>query len=100
LFTYARGELLNEDQKRALAAEGKPDSSIRIENLTAAFHRQVDRALEQLRKTDAHSLTESRTVGRAQLPTTVLGLLVHAAEHAQRHVGQLLVTVRVLRAEQ
>jgi hypothetical protein len=24
-----------------------------------------------------------------------LGLLVHAAEHTQRHVGQLLVTVRV-----
>jgi uncharacterized damage-inducible protein DinB len=100
LFTYARGESLNEDQKRALAAEGKPDSSIRIENLTAAFQSQVDRALAQLRKTDEHSLTEARGVGRALLPTTVLGLLVHAAEHAQRHVGQLLVTVRVLRAEQ
>jgi hypothetical protein len=27
----------------------------------------------------------------------VLGLLFHAAEHTQRHVGQLLVTARVVR---
>ena len=41
------------------------------------------------------TLTEVRTVGRDRLPSTVLGLLVHSAEHVQRHVGQLLVTVRV-----
>ena len=35
-------------------------------------------------------------VGRRKLPSTVLGLLFHAAEHTQRHTGQLLVTVRVL----
>jgi uncharacterized damage-inducible protein DinB len=62
-----------------------------------AFERQVDRALEQLRTTDERILSEYRSVGRAQLPSTVLGLLVHAAEHTQRHVGQLLVTVRVQR---
>jgi uncharacterized damage-inducible protein DinB len=39
----------------------------------------------------------SRPVGRARIPSTVLGLLFHAAEHAQRHTGQLLVTVRVLK---
>lgn len=42
-----------------------------------------------------HTLTEPRAVGRKQLPSTVMGLLFHAAEHVQRHVGQLLVTVRV-----
>ena len=95
LFTYARGESLNEDQARALAAEGKPGASLGSKELIAAFHRQVDCALEQLRATDESTLTEYRSVGRAQLPSTVLGLLVHAAEHTQRHVGQLLVTVRV-----
>jgi uncharacterized damage-inducible protein DinB len=40
-----------------------------------------------------------RFVGRAKLPSTVLGLLVHAAEHTMRHTGQLLVTVQVLRAD-
>jgi len=98
LFTYARGESLSQEQARVLAAEGTPDEGIHSESLIQAFHRQVDRALEQLRKTPEASLTEQRSVGRAKLPSTVLGLLVHAAEHTQRHVGQLLVTVRVQRA--
>ena len=98
LFTYARGESLSQEQARVLAAEGTPDEGIHSESLIQAFHRQVDHALEQLRKTPEASLTEQRSVGRAKLPSTVLGLLVHAAEHTQRHVGQLLVTVRVQRA--
>jgi uncharacterized damage-inducible protein DinB len=97
LFTYARGESLNERQAQALAEEGKPDARLQAEQLIAAFHAQVDRTLDQLRATDERTLTEYRSVGRAQLPSTVLGLLVHAAEHTQRHVGQLLVTVRVQR---
>jgi len=96
LFTYARGESLSEAQARALAAEGTPDPTLVIPRLLDAFHRQVDRALDQLRCTDERSLTQHRGVGRAQLPSTVLGLLVHAAEHTQRHTGQLIVTVRIL----
>ena len=95
LFTYARGAALNEQQARVLSEEGKPDLGIQIANLLANFHKQVDRALDQLRLTEEAALTDYRGVGRAQLPSTVLGLLVHAAEHTQRHVGQLLVTVRV-----
>jgi uncharacterized damage-inducible protein DinB len=57
----------------------------------------VDRALTQLRATPPHTLTDARSVGRQQVPSTQLGLLVHAAEHVQRHIGQLLVTVRVQR---
>jgi uncharacterized damage-inducible protein DinB len=97
LFTYAQGKRLNEHQTQALAAEGVPDPRVPIEELLTAFHKQVDRALEQLRGTDERTLTEYRSVGRAEMPSTALGLLVHAAEHTQRHVGQLLVTVRVQR---
>lgn len=97
LFTYAQGKALNEVQAQSLAAEGIPDASLGSRELVAAFHAQVDRALEQLRNTDESILTHHRAVGRAQLPSTVLGLLVHAAEHTQRHVGQLLVTVRIQR---
>ena len=96
LFTYARGEMLNEEQAKTLTAEEKPNAEIRAEDLIEAFHRQIERALEQLRQTHEDSLTEYRAVGRAKLPSTQLGLLVHAAEHTQRHVGQLLVTARVL----
>jgi uncharacterized damage-inducible protein DinB len=96
LFTYARGESLTGTQSATLAAEGKQDPDIQIPTLLESFHRQVDRAIEQLQGTDPNTLTEYRGVGRAQLPSTVLGLLVHSAEHTQRHVGQLLVTARVL----
>jgi uncharacterized damage-inducible protein DinB len=98
LFTYARGEALSEAQRAALAAEGTPPISGGTgRELANAFSAQVDRALEQLRGTRESTLHNPRAVGRLGLPSTVLGLLVHAAEHTQRHVGQLLVTVRVQR---
>jgi uncharacterized damage-inducible protein DinB len=96
LFTYARGKALDNAQSRKLAAEGTPEPGAGSRELLATFEKQVDLALEQLRNTNEWTLTDYRAVGRAQLPSTVLGLLVHAAEHTQRHVGQLLVTVRVL----
>jgi uncharacterized damage-inducible protein DinB len=96
LFTYARGEALSEAQRAALAAEGQPANQ-RLDALVRRFGAHVDAALAQLRHTDESTLTDFRGVGRQQLPSTVLGLLVHAAEHTMRHLGQLLVTVRVLR---
>lgn len=99
LFTYARAEALSERQLQWLASEGTcPPEGCRVEALVAQFDTQVERALAQLRTTPETILLEPRGVGRAQLPSTVLGLLVHAAEHTQRHVGQLLVTARVLMA--
>jgi uncharacterized damage-inducible protein DinB len=95
LFTYARGKQLTAEQLTTLQDEGQP-AGINIEGLVAAFRAQVDRAIQELRTMDVSTLTEPREVGRGKLPSTVLGLLVHAAEHTQRHVGQLLVTVRVL----
>jgi uncharacterized damage-inducible protein DinB len=97
LFTYARGQTLSPEQLSYLSAEGKPaETPYRVAELVAAFGKQVDRAIEQLQTTDEYTLTDFRGVGRAQLPSTVLGLLFHAAEHTQRHVGQLLVTARIL----
>jgi uncharacterized damage-inducible protein DinB len=98
LFTYARGEQLSGVQRAALAAE--PDSegqSADAEDLIALFDAGVDRALAQLRSTPEAALLESREVGRARLPSTVLGLLFHAAEHTQRHAGQLVTTAKVVR---
>ena len=53
--------------------------------------------LEQVRHTPESSLTEVRGVGRAQLPSTVIGLLFHAAEHTLRHVGQVVTTIEIVR---
>jgi uncharacterized damage-inducible protein DinB len=100
LFTYARGESLDATQREALAAEQEPSRpNVTVQDLVQAFRREVDRAIEALQAIDERTLTEPRAVGRNKLPSTKLGLIVHAAEHTQRHVGQLLVTVRVQRPE-
>ncbi|HJX28147.1 MAG TPA: DinB family protein, partial [Thermoanaerobaculia bacterium] len=66
--------------------------------LVSAFEEGVDRALAQLRETPEGTLLEPRGIGRRQLPSTVLGLLFHAAEHTQRHVGQIVTTARIAQA--
>jgi hypothetical protein len=97
LFTYARGERLSPEQHAALAAEGEPDAEPRAEErLIAGFSDAVERALAQLRATGEATLSDARAVGRAQLPTTVMGLLFHGAEHALRHVGQAVTTAKVV----
>lgn len=95
LFTYARGQQLSEAQLTVLAGEKTLDSAAGgSAELTARFGAAVERAIEQLRATDATTLTEAREVGRAKLPSTVLGLLVHAGDHTYRHVGQAITTAR------
>ena len=96
-FTYARAESLTSAQLAYLAAEGQDqEPPLTTRGLLEEFARQVDRALAQLRTTPEATLPAFRGVGRARLPSTVVGLLVHAAEHTMRHVGQLGVTARVL----
>ena len=95
LFAYASDRTLSVEQLAYLKGEGQPGDQA-VAGLVQAFSRQIDQALSELRSTPQTSLLEFRGVGRAKLPSTVLGLLVHAAEHTQRHVGQLLVTVKVL----
>lgn len=97
LFTYAKGELLNEAQLQSLSIEGEP-ANIDIDDLVETFNRQIDKALDELAATDEQTLKEPRGVGRNQLPSTKLGLLVHAAEHTMRHIGQLHVTIKVIKA--
>ncbi|MDB4919084.1 DinB family protein [Mucilaginibacter sp.] len=97
LFTYANGEQLDKQQLDVLAAEGKPPSGeYSVSTLVEMFDKQVDNCIGQLKNADELTLTESRGVGWSKLPSTVIGLYVHGAEHTMRHTGQLLVTVKVL----
>jgi uncharacterized damage-inducible protein DinB len=98
LLTYARGERLTDEQKRRLAAE-RPDprERPRLEQLLADWRSGADAAMRQLSQTSESSLLVPRFVGRAQLPSTVLGLVFHAAEHASRHTGQIVTTCKILR---
>jgi hypothetical protein len=98
LFTYAKGGLLSDEQLVYLAAEGKQsEGEISVGFLVNAFNQKVDAVLQQLKTTDESTLTDWRGVGRAQLPSTVIGLYTHSAEHTMRHLGQLIVTVKVLK---
>ncbi|MBV6432790.1 MAG: hypothetical protein IANPNBLG_02934 [Bryobacteraceae bacterium] len=96
LFTYVQGGLLDEAQMHLLGTEMEAGAS--REELLDEFGRVTGRVSEQLRALDPAKLEEARGVGRKQLPSTVAGLLIHIAEHTQRHVGEAIVTVRVLKA--
>jgi hypothetical protein len=104
LLTYARGEALSPGQLEELAGEGRPfgdggaTGGGELAGLLERYNSQIDKALQQLAGTPELSLTESRGVGRAGIPSTVGGLLFHAAEHSMRHTGQLLVTIRILQS--
>ena len=100
LFTYARGEILSQQQLNYLQSEGKmPEKDYTIKDLVGRFNKQVDKAIKQLSQIDPNTLTEVRGVGRAQVPSTVIGLYTHTAEHTMRHLGQLIVTVGILKGK-
>lgn len=99
LFTYANNQILNEDQLELLALEADSTQLLTVKGLLIRFNNQVNKALTQLKNIEEKTLLEPRSIGRKQIPTNQLGLLFHAAEHTQRHVGQLLVTIKMLKKE-
>jgi hypothetical protein len=99
IYTYARGDMLNDEQKTALRAEAVAHPELSAGDLLTLVNARIDAALAQLCATDADRILDDRRVGRAGLPSTVLGLLFHGAEHTTRHVGQFISTVKLLRYE-
>jgi uncharacterized damage-inducible protein DinB len=100
LYTYALNRSLSEEQLTFLKNEGTPPTEdCTYDDLYQIFSNQVDNAIDQLRQTDQSTLTDMRYVGRARIESTHIGLLFHAAEHSQRHLGQLLVTLRIITAD-
>jgi len=98
LFTYARGNALSAEQLAAIQSEGQQLLMADVEPVLRALSARIDAAVAELRTIDVATLGDFRGVGRAQLPSTVIGCLVHGAEHAMRHVGQLSVTARIVRS--
>jgi nucleoid DNA-binding protein len=98
LFTYARGDALSTEQFAAIQSERQTLLMADVATVLGALSTRVDAALAELGTIDVTTLGDFRGVGRAQLPSTVIGCLVHGAEHAMRHVGQLSVTARIVRS--
>jgi uncharacterized damage-inducible protein DinB len=99
LLTYARGEALTAEQFATLKAEGLENGES-LDAMLAGTFAQIARALEQVQRTSLDDLLTERKVGRAGHPTTTMGLLFHAAEHATRHAGQALTTAKILAGDQ
>ena len=99
LLTYARGAQLDRRQMVALRAEGDPGSPPETAAaLVSAVQSAIDAAVDILRATPETDLMQARSVGRAALPSNVLGLLFHAAEHTHRHTGQVVTTAKIVAA--
>jgi uncharacterized damage-inducible protein DinB len=94
LLTYADGGQLSGAQMDALKSELAPDAM--AEEVLAELHAGLGDAAERIRRISPETYEESRGVGRAMLPSTVGGLLVHCAEHTQRHSGQAITTAKVV----
>jgi hypothetical protein len=96
LLCYALDKPLSDVQLEALKHE--LDAGEPLASLLSSLDRSLKRAETVIRSIAPRSFTDARKVGRKGLPTTVIGLLVHIAEHTQRHVGQAIVTAKIVRA--
>jgi hypothetical protein len=90
LITYLEGRLPDQ------LGDGEPGAT--REQLLAELESAFRRAEAVVRAVDPATLREPRTVGRKRLPTTVIGLLTHLAEHTQRHVGQAISATKSIGA--
>ncbi|MGQ0732243.1 MAG: DinB family protein [Acidobacteriota bacterium] len=95
LLSYARGEGLSDQQRARLKAEATT-ADLDAAQLIARIESAMDHAVEEARRTSTADVLAPRAVGRQGLPSTVLGLIYHAAEHATRHMGQIATLRRVL----
>tara|TARA_B100000029_G_scaffold351113_2_gene343561 strand:+ start:457 stop:963 length:507 start_codon:yes stop_codon:yes gene_type:complete len=97
LFSYAEGKQLTTAQQHYLAHEDTVANNATIEELFTVAHNRIEHCLEHLTTIPDEQLYEPRPVGRDELPSTVIGLLFHAAEHTTMHVGQIRTTLKIIR---
>jgi len=97
LLAYLQGRELTAEQYAALHSENAPGATRGelLVQLAEAFRE----AEQVVREIDPATLAEPRFVGRKRLPTTVIGLLTHIAEHTQRHTGQAIAAAKWARLE-
>jgi uncharacterized damage-inducible protein DinB len=96
LLSYAEGTQLDATQKTALHTELDPDAT--RDRVLTEFHAALRTSANRVRVFSPEQYNAPRGVGRAALPTTVAGLLVHCADHTQRHTGQAVTTVKLIMA--
>jgi uncharacterized damage-inducible protein DinB len=96
LLAYAEGRDLSEEQLAAMKAEMDPGAT--RDALFSELNSALAKSMIRVQAFDVSVFEQIRAVGRKQLPTTVAGLLVHVADHTQRHAGQAVTTAKVVLA--
>jgi uncharacterized damage-inducible protein DinB len=96
LLTYAEGRALSEEQLQALKTEAKTEGSTK--EVLAELEVAISRGSVRARALASEDLSLPRAVGTKRLPTTLGGLLVHIADHTQRHLGQAITTAKLVSA--
>ena len=96
LLTYAEGRDLSAEQLQELRAEANPEGTTK--QLLAELEAAISGQSMRIRALASENLSLPRTVGSKRLPTTLGGLLVHIADHTQRHVGQAITTAKLVSA--
>jgi len=96
LLTYAEGRPLSPAQLDALHSEFAPVAYTEI--VLAELRAALGESVRRIRLFPLTTFDEPRTVGRKALPTTVIGLLIHCAEHTQRHIGQAVTSAKLVQA--
>lgn len=95
ITTYLTGQQLTAEQLDALKRES--ESTGDLDQLLAGITNAIQHSQQRLLQVKPESLYDPRLVGRRALPTTVIGLIVHLAEHTQRHLGQAVTTAKIVR---
>ena len=96
LLTYAEGTALSSEQIAQMKSELDPGAT--REEIFAELNEALEVSAARIHSFSPETLAETRAVGRQRMPTTVAGLLIHVADHTQRHVGQAITTAKVVRA--
>jgi uncharacterized damage-inducible protein DinB len=96
LLTYAEGGELNEAQRGKLKTE--LDEGGTPENIFAELRQALELSAKRVRHLATQDLEQPRFVGQKRVPTTLGGLLVHIADHTQRHVGQAITTAKMVKS--
>jgi uncharacterized damage-inducible protein DinB len=94
---YAEGVPLSAQQLQALATEMDPSGT--RETIFKELRESLETTRQRLDAIIRQPLDQPIKIGRKALPTTLAGLLIHAAEHTQRHVGQAITTAKVILAQ-
>ncbi len=96
MFTYGEEKMLSEEQFEYLKEESLVHSHLGTQELKHRLNAAIDIAIKRLKTINISELAETRYLGRKRVPVTLIGLLFHSAEHSMRHLGQALVTAKML----